>query len=64
MSSKYISPISMDAISRLCGELEKITQLNPVILKDIMLSAASGMRTAQELWRALLESARLKDIIF
>ena len=29
MSSKYISPISMDAISRLCGELEKNNSIKP-----------------------------------
>lgn len=29
MSSKYISPISMDAISKLCGELEKNNSIRP-----------------------------------
>ena len=29
MSSKYISPISMDAISNLCGELEKNNSIRP-----------------------------------
>ncbi len=29
MPSKYISPISMDAISRLCGELEKNNSIRP-----------------------------------
>lgn len=35
MSSKYISPISMDAISKLCGELEKTILSAKAILKDI-----------------------------
>ena len=36
MPTSYISPISMDALSSLCSELDKNNYIKKVIMKDIM----------------------------